>query len=296
MDTDQVVRIALTVIAPILTAGLGIAALAIGDWRERRTQAGRRKLAFEEASRQVAFAADWLNASKLVADSPDAEQRAATRAQAWLDEAIALVAEAKSSPVDEKTPITLRRLLLVGPMQRRTARVLRGAFYFWLGLVVLQVGSAMGAALGRSDTFGVPNYFSEGLIYGDLIAIGVSMVIAMAFRFSSLHVEKSRPTAQSRSRLTLRRALLLYRFKRPAAAIARIVFWAFTSLTMLSLVAVVLDGFEDPRLIPGDLVALVAFVGWAVGLRYWAVSLDARTSKAGRASSASTTTVASPGG
>jgi hypothetical protein len=90
--------------------------------------------------------------------------------------------------------------------------------------------------------------------------------------------------------------LLLYRFKRPAAAIARIVFWAFTSLTMLSLVAVVLDGFEDPRLIPGDLVALVAFVGWAVGLRYWAVSLDARTSKAGRASSASTTTVASPGG
>jgi hypothetical protein len=295
MDADQIVRIALTLIAPILTAGLGIAALAIGDWRERRTQAGRRKLAFEEASRQVAFAADWLNASKLVADSPDAEQCAATRAQAWLDEAIALVAEAKPPPVDDKTPITLRRLLLVSPMQRRTARVLRGAFYFFLGLVVLQVGSAMGAALGRSDTLGVPNYFSEGLIYGDLIAIGVLMVIAMVFRFSSLHVEKSRPTAQSRSRLTVRRALLLYRFKRPAAAIARIVFWAFTALTMLSLAAVVADGFDDPRLIPGDLVALVAFVGWAVGLRYWAVSLDART-KSSRASSASTTTVASPGG
>jgi hypothetical protein len=296
MDTDQVVRIALTVIAPILTAGLGILALAIGDWRERRTQAGRRKLAFEEASRQVAFAADWLNASKLLADSPDAEQRAATRAQAWLDEAIALVAESKPPPVDEKTAITLHRLLLVCPMQRHAARVLRGAFYFCLGLVVLQVGSAMGAALGRSDTLGVPNYFSGGFIYSDLIAVGVVMVVAMAFRFSSLHVEKSRPTAQSRSRLTLRRALLLYRFKRPAAAIARLVFWAFTALTMLSLMAVVVNGLEDPRLIPGDLVALVALVGWAVGLRYWAVSLDARTTEPSHASSATTTTAASPGG
>src|SRR5215213_11169502 len=98
MDADQLLRVALTVVTPILTAGLGIVALVIGDWRERRTQAGRRKLAFEEASRQVAFAADWLNASKLVADSPDAEQRAATRAQAWLDEASARVAESKPPP------------------------------------------------------------------------------------------------------------------------------------------------------------------------------------------------------
>ena len=31
MDADQVVRIALTVVTPILTAGLGIVALVIGD-------------------------------------------------------------------------------------------------------------------------------------------------------------------------------------------------------------------------------------------------------------------------
>ena len=58
MNAEQVIRIALTVITPILTAGIGIVALVIGDWRERRTQAGRRKVAFEDASRQVAFAAD----------------------------------------------------------------------------------------------------------------------------------------------------------------------------------------------------------------------------------------------
>ena len=296
MDADQVVRIALTLVTPILTAGLGIVALVIGDWRERRTQAGRRKVAFEDASSQVAFAEEWWNASKLVADSPDAQQHAATRAQAWLDEASALVAESTPPPVDEKPAITLRRLLLAYPMQRRAARILRGAFYFCLGLVVLQVSSAMGAAMGRSDTIGIPNYFSEGLIYGDLIAICVMTVIAMAFRFSSLHVEKSEPTAQYR-RLTLGNALLLYRFKRPAAAIARTVFWFWTALTILLATAVVLNVFDDPRLIPANLVALVAFVGWAVGLRYWALSLDARTAtKASPAASATSTIAASPGG
>jgi hypothetical protein len=296
MDADQVVRIALTVITPILTAGLGIVALVIGDWRERRTRAGRRKLAFEDASRQVAFAAEWWNASKLVADhSPDAEERAATRAQHWLDEASALVDEFHSPAVDEKPAITLRRLLLAFPMHRRAARVLRGAYYFCLGLVVLQVSSAMGAVLGRPDTIGIPNYFSEGLIYGDLIAVCVVTVVAMAFRFSALHVEKSQPTARNR-RLTLRSALLLYRVKRPAAAVARVVFWFWTALTILMAIATVLTGFDEPRLIPVNLVSLVAFVGWAVGLRYWAVSLDARRATEARASSAPATVATSPGG
>jgi len=112
-------------------------------------------------------------------------------------------------------------------------------------------------------------------------------VIAMAFRFSALHVEKSEPTAQYR-RLTLRRALLLYRFKRPAAAIARTVFWFWTALTILLAIANVLGVFDDPRLIPANLAALVAFAGWAVGLRYWAISLNERT--------AGTTAAASQGG
>src|SRR5829696_4741510 len=99
MDADQLLRIALTVVTPILTAGIGIAALVIGDWRERRTQAGRRKLSFEDASRQVEFAADWFKASKEIA--PDAEQQAAARAQAWLDEATELVTESKPSPPSE---------------------------------------------------------------------------------------------------------------------------------------------------------------------------------------------------
>jgi hypothetical protein len=289
MDSEQVIRIALTVVTPILTAGIGIVALVIGDWRERRTQAGRRKLALEDASRQVAFAADWWNASKLIADSPDAEQRAVTRAQAWLDEASALVAESKPPSVDEKSAITLRRLLLAYPMQCRSARILRALFYCCLGVVAFQVSGATASALGRPDSVGIPNYFSGGFVYGDLIAIAVVTIVAMALRFWSLRVEKSEPPKQPQDRLTVRKALLLYRFQRPAATIARIVFWFWVALTTLVVIAAVLGAFDEPRLIPSSLVGLAAWVGWAIGLRYWAVSLNERTGvNAGSASSDTT--------
>ena len=276
MDSEQVIRIALTVITPILTAVIGIAAIVIGDWRERRTQTGQRKLAFEDAGRQVVFATEWWTASKLVADSADAEERATTQARAWLEEAAALVTGSKPSPVEERSTITLRRLLLAFPMRRRAARTLRGFFYFFLGVAVLEVSSALSAAFGRQDTLGIPDYFSRGFVYGDLIAICVSMVIAMAFRFSSQHIENSEPLAEAQGRMTLRRALLLYEFTRPAARIARVVFWFCVVLMLFNPVAIALDVFKDPRLLPGDLVALVAFTGWTVGVRYWAVSLEGR--------------------
>jgi hypothetical protein len=291
MDADQVVRIALTVITPILTAGIGIVALVIGDWRERRTQAGGRKLAVEDASRQVAFAAEWFNASKLIADSPDAQQRAVARAQAWLDEASELLAESKPQPpAEEKRSVTVRRLLLAYPMHRRGARVLRGFYYFFLGVVVLQVSGALGSAFGRTDTLGIPNYFSGGLIYADLIGIFMYTLIAMAFRFWSLRVEESQAMAAPRGRMTLRRALLLYRFKRPRATIARFVFYCCVALTVLAAIATVVSTFDDPRVLPSNLVSLVAWVGWAIGIRYWAVSLNERAAINASGASSDTTT------
>ena len=91
-------------------------------------------------------------------------------------------------------------------MQRRAARILRAFFYFFLGLVVFQVSSTLNSAFGRPDTLGIPNYFSGGLIYGDLIALCVMTLIAMAFRFLSLYVEKSGPAPATQGRMTLRRA------------------------------------------------------------------------------------------
>ena len=274
MDVDQVIRITLAVITPILTAGIGIGALVIGDWRDRRTQAGRRKLALEDASRQVAFAADWWNASKLIAHTPEAEEQAAARARVWLDEASDLVAESKPPPVEDKPAISARRLMLAYPMDRRAARILRALFYATLGIVVFQVSGAVAAALGRPDTLGRPDYFTGGLIYGDLIAVAVAMVIAMGFRFWALRAEDAEPG--DHPRMTLRRAMLLYPFGRAGAKIARLVFWGWTILTVVVIVATAVTAFNDLRLLPANAIALIAWVGWAVGLRYWAATMNER--------------------
>ena len=277
MDSEQFVRILLTVVTPILTAGVGIAALVIGDWRERRTQAGQRKLAFEDASRQVEFAKDWWNASKLIAESPDTERQASAQAQAWLDEASALVTEYKQAPADDGGPrITLRRLLLAYPMHRRGARVLRGFYYYVLGMVLLQVSGALAAIFGREDTLGIPNYFSDGQIYLDLLSIFMYTLVAMGFRFWSLRVEEAQSADAPERRITLSNTLLLYPFNGSRAQIARIVYWLWLIFLVVVIVLIVLSAYEDLGVLPSNLVALVAWAGWAVGLRYWAASQDER--------------------
>ena len=277
MDSEQLIRIVLTVVTPILTAGIGIMALVIGDWRERRTQAGQRKLAFEDASRQVEFAKDWWNGSKLIADAPDTEHRASAQAQAWLDEASALVTDYKQSPADNDRPtITLRRLLLAFPMRRRGARVLRGFYYFVVGMVLLQVSGALASIFGRADTLGIPNYFSDGLLYVDLLSIFMYTLVAMGFRFWSLRVEEAESADAPQRRTTLRDVLLLYRFHGIRAHIARIVYWIWLVIIAVIIVLIVISAFQDLGVLPSNLVGLVAWVGWAVGLRYWAVSHNER--------------------
>lgn len=279
MDSEQIIRIALTIVTPILTAGIGIVALAVGDWRERRTQAGRRKLAFEDASRQVDFASDWFNARKLIA--PEAEKAAAARAQGWLDEASNLVDEWKPEPrSEEKRSITVRRLLLAYPMHRRGARILRALYYFFLGVMIFQISGALGSALGREDTIGVPNYFSGGLIYADLLGIVLWTLVAMGFRFWALRAEESHLADEPDQRMTLRDALLLHRLNGIRANMARVIFWLWALLTVFIVVSMVITAYQDPRTIPSNVVVLVAWVGWAMGLRYWAEAHSERAAAA----------------
>jgi hypothetical protein len=285
VSPDQRVDVALTLLTPILTAVLGVLGLVFGDWRQRRTQAGRRKLALDDASRQVAFAAEWWNARKLLADSPEAEQEATTRALAWLEEASALVAESKPPPVDERPAITLRRLLLLYPLQRRAARFLRGAFYICLGLVPLWVGSLIHYTLQPQGT---TEYLFGEYFYGDLIVISALVVLAMALRFWARRVEKARPEGQKRRRVTLRGALLFYRFDQPAAKVVRIIFYISAVLAVLWAVSLV---WEDPYSIPGNVVQLGGLVGYTVALRYWAASLQARMGSEGSRVASSATTV-----
>jgi hypothetical protein len=133
VTTTEVVQIVVAVSVPIVTAVLGVLGIMFQDWRVRRTQAGGRKLALEEASRQASFAAEWWNARRLLADSPEEMREAAPRALAWLEEASALVMESRPPRVGERPPITVRRLLLLYSLQRRTAKIIRGFFYALLG-------------------------------------------------------------------------------------------------------------------------------------------------------------------
>jgi len=73
-----------------------------------------------------------------------------------------------------------------------------------------------------------PQGVATARLYGDLVQISALVVLAMGLRFWARRVEKASAEGQKRRRVTLRRALLLYRFDRPAARIVRIVFYLWT--------------------------------------------------------------------
>lgn len=265
MRREEVVNLAVALLVPIVTAVLGVVGIVFGDWRLRRTQAGRRKLSLEDAGRQVSFAAEWWNARKLLADSPEAEQEATKRATAWLEEASALVAESKPPLVEEKMS-TVRRALLAHPLKGWAANVVRGAFYLCLGLMLIWAGAFTDDALDRK-------HLGEVLV-SDIVIASILAVLALSLRVLVGLVERSRPDGQKRGRRTLRRALLLYRFDRRAARVIRIIFYIYALCSVVFSLSLLWDGVHYPRYLPGDIIQVVAFIGWAVALRYWAASLE----------------------
>ena len=276
--TETEIKIGLA-LAPILTAiattALGILGLVVGDWRQRRTQAGRRKLALEEAGREVTFAKEWLAARKLVGDSPEEEQQATSHALAWLEQASARVAESNRTPVKQRPAITLRRLFLAYPMQSRAARLLRVAFYVCLSLAPIYVGPIAYQA-------GTPEVEVEWSL---LVVVLCLMGGAMVLRAGALHAEDMKHHIE---KATLRRAFLLYRFRRPAAKLVRFIFYIWVAFAILHLTSMInmafvlgeLGGRESPLSFKQFLFVnfgfFVGWVGWAVILRHWAVSLESR--------------------
>ncbi|HKP42243.1 hypothetical protein [Mycobacterium sp.] len=255
MSREQAINVAVTLLVPILSAFLGVLGLVVGDWRLRRTQAGRRKLALEDASRQVSFAAEWWNARKALGDSSQAEQEAITRAVAWLDEASARVEESNPPPVDQRPAVTLRRLLLLYPFQSRAARVLRGAYYVFLGLVPMLVGFLILDIL--NPVAGVPEYFTA-----DLLIVAALVLLAIGLRLWAQRVETARPKGQKGRRLTLRLALLFYGFHRPAARIVRIVYYIWLLGVAVFALRLVTTAFFEPKSLPGYLIMFLGFVGY----------------------------------
>lgn len=100
MNGQDVVAVFVAVLVPLVTALAGVLSLLVQDWRLRRSRADRRRLAFEDATRQVAFTVEWWTARQLLPTTPEALQDVTAVAQGWLDEASARVsaAEVQSPP------------------------------------------------------------------------------------------------------------------------------------------------------------------------------------------------------
>jgi hypothetical protein len=259
---DQVVTILVAVLVPVVTAAAGVLGVMFQDWRRRRTQVGRRRLAFTDASRQVAFAIDWWNAKKTVTDSPDAMLEARSRAAAWLEEASARVAGSEL-PISRRTqPITIRRLLLFYPIHGRAANIIRGAFFFSLCLLIVGVGGTITDILGYPDP----------TIRLDYILLIIVSSITLGLRFWAVSVQKKGPETRVTLLERIRRGLLFYRLHNTAANIIRMLFYAWIVFAIWVAVQAASNVPKYPSSIALLIGACIAGIGIAVGLHHWAAA------------------------
>lgn len=273
MTGVPIVPIVLALLVPIVTAMAGILGVMLQDWRVRKSLAGRRKLALEDASRQVSFAVDWWNAKKLIADSPGAIQEVTKCADDWLEEASTRVIGSKPPAARQRSPITLRRLLLLYPLQGRAANIIRGFFYVSLAFLILGVGTVISDVLESN---------SHHYLSGDFGGLVFVAILTLVFRFWAASAQNFNTGTRRTWPRSLRRALLLYRLHSASASLIRIIFYAWVVFWGWQVLANVSGVQENMKLLPEVLAFFIALIGLAVGLRYWAASL-ARTPDTGKA-------------
>lgn len=270
MGTQDFLTIGLAVLSPVLATVLGIVGLVIGDWRQRRSDEGRRKVTFDDASMQVAFATEWYTASTKLSDDPETVSEAAARAGAWLDEAAQRV-EQSTPPVSEpKPPVTLRRLLLGYPMTHLRSQIYRALFYASLGNLFLDIAETVNRAVRpvMLDTDYVQLGFSD-----DLASIAVATIAAALFRYLAVNAEES--VDKPHERITLSRLLLWKRFHRKAARVVRVLFYLSVLGSLTWATGVVFAFAEDRGSVPLAACWLLVSLGYTVGFRRWALSLEA---------------------
>jgi hypothetical protein len=264
MRTEQVVTIILALLVPVVTGVVGALAILFQDWRVRRSRAGRRKLALEDATRQVAFAAEWWKARQSLDPSSEALHRARAGAFAWLDEASALVAGAEPPPLHEKeSRVSLRRLLLLHPLERRSAKVVRCLFLLCLGLLILLAGNVITEALeGPVDV---------AWVFTSLIFLGI---FTLGLRSLAVSLEDTNNRNGGHTGVTPRDALLLRRLHHRLARIIRGLFYASLVWVLACLYITIADLSYYPKAGPQDLAVLAVSLPLAIGLRSWALSFE----------------------
>ena len=119
-----------------------------------------------------------------------------------------------------------------------------------------------------------PSAQSRSDIPVDLIMLTVVVLLTAVFRVWAERAENSNPEGQERHRITLRRALLFYRFHERAANVVRSIFYCWILFLVIPTVGVMFGA--ELCYVPGRVLYLFTFAAYAVALRFWAVSLDER--------------------
>lgn len=179
MANSSFASLMVAILVPIATALIGILGVVFQEWWERRTRAGRRKLALEHAKLQVSFVTDWLDARKLITYSSEESVEAAECARKWLKEATKEVDTSETLYAIEKQRITIAHLLLFYKLHGARAQILRILFYISFFFFVI------GAIAFSSDV--------RTGDYGSDIAIAVTGIFLMlVFRFGAIEADNHR--------------------------------------------------------------------------------------------------------
>lgn len=134
-------QVVVPLLVPVVTGLVGAVGLMLKDRRLARDSRHLREQAIAEATAEVGFATEWWQAQQLL--GADALPVASPKMVAWLAEAEATVAIAKRHASPRHNPVTLRRLLLMEPMHRRSSKVVR--VLFWISVIWLCVGAIVTA-------------------------------------------------------------------------------------------------------------------------------------------------------
>jgi Protein of unknown function (DUF2510) len=175
---------------PVVTAVVGAIGILARDLYSQRSEVGRRKYALDDATRRVAFTAEWWKAKQALGSAAD-DQGARAIAQSWLEETTSLVSEAlhpRRRPGTDRS--VTRRILLAYPFQRWTARLLRVIYYLFLALWV-------------SVVLVTPMENIEGIKVGDKVILVVFGIVVyglptFAIRAWAISIE-NRPAKQQAS-------------------------------------------------------------------------------------------------
>ncbi|WP_261574158.1 hypothetical protein [Frankia gtarii] len=177
MNGQDFVAVAVALLVPLATAFAGVLTVVVQDWRQRKSRADRRRMALEDATRQVAFVTDWWTARQLLPATPESLQEAAAVAQSWLNEASARVDAA-----DELPAVQRGRLLLLYRFQKRLAKAIRIVFFAVLGVMAWASYSLVSTILEDGGDLGAQVV--------SLVALGV---VALLLRFWAVSADSTSP-------------------------------------------------------------------------------------------------------